>query len=104
MARLLGKLARQARAVRERSGAELEAMFGSWVALPQDFGGGRRRRLFFPLAGVLAVPLATAFGRSVLPGDFAQVPGVDGLAGAQRLGPDGRLLPGALAAPAGATR
>lgn len=62
MARLAEKLARQAKAVRGRSDAELEAMFGSWVALPQDFGAPRRRRLFFPLAGVLAVPLAAAFG------------------------------------------
>ena len=104
MTQVIGRLARHARVMRERSGAELEAMFGAWVALPQDFGGGRRRRLFFPLAGVLAVPLAVAFGRSVLSWDFAQVPGVDGLAGAQRLGPDGRLLQGALAAPADATR
>jgi len=62
-----GRVRRGARALRGKSGEELGAMFSSWVDLPADFGGGKRRRLFFPRAGVLAVSLAGAFGGSCLP-------------------------------------
>jgi hypothetical protein len=54
----MGRARRAAQAVRGKSGAELERLFGAWVNLPADFGAPKRRRLFFPLAGVLAVPLA----------------------------------------------
>jgi len=43
-----GRLAGRARALREKSGAELSAMFGKWTALPAGFGAPERKRLFFP--------------------------------------------------------
>ena len=66
-----GRLARGARLLRGSDGGELSDLFGSWVDLPRDFGGGERRRLFFPLAGVLAVSVAGLLGRPRLPGDAA---------------------------------
>ena len=93
-----GRLARQVRPMREKSGAQLSAMFGAWVGLGKDFGAPRRRRLFFPLAGVLAVTLAGALRRSDLPGDAAQVPRMAGLARTERVGPDGGVLQGPRAA------
>ena len=96
-----GRLARRVLAMREKSGAELSAMFGAWVELGEDFGAPRRRRLFFPLTGVLAVSLAGALGGSRLPGDAAQVPGMAGLGGKERLGPHGGLLQGPRAASPG---
>ena len=62
-----GRLARRVRSMRKKSATELSALFGSWAELPEDFGAPQRRRLFFPLTGVLAVSLAGAFGRSRLP-------------------------------------
>jgi hypothetical protein len=62
-----GRLSRCVRSVRGRSHGELSALFGSWIHLPGTFGTPKRRRLFFPLTGVLAVSLAGAFGRSRLP-------------------------------------
>ena len=78
MRRGRGGLPRGVREVRERSGEELSAMFGSSVELPEDFGAPKRRRLFFPLTGVLAVPRPSALGRPRLPRDAAQIPGLAG--------------------------
>ena len=89
-----GRFARRVRSLRGESPEQLSALFGASVALPEDFGSPRRRRLFFPLAGVLAVLVAGPVGGSRLPGDAAQLPGASGLAGEKRLGPDGRLLQG----------
>jgi hypothetical protein len=65
-----GRLAKGAKALREKAGMELSALFGTWVGLPDDFGGPKRRRLFFPLTGVLAVSRPGAFRRPDLPGDL----------------------------------
>ena len=67
MVRSGGRLSRSVRSVRGRSHGELGALFGSWVGADETFGAPKRRRLFFPLTGVLAVSLAGAFGRSRLP-------------------------------------
>jgi len=66
-----GRLRRGVRAVQAKSGEELSALFGSWVELPEDFGASARRRLFFPLTGVLAVPRAGPRRGSRLSGDAA---------------------------------
>jgi hypothetical protein len=66
-----GGLARGMREVRERSGEELSVLFGWAVQLPDDFGAPKRRRLFFPLTGVLAVPFPGALGRPGLSRDLA---------------------------------
>ena len=75
------RLSGRVRSLREKSAEELGAMFGSSVQLPEDFGSPRRRRLFFPLAGVLALPGAGILRRPRLPGNRAQVPGAAGLGG-----------------------
>ena len=66
-----GRFARRVGSFRGKSSEELGAMFGAWVALPEDFGAPKRRRLFFPLAGVLAVLVAGALCGSLLPGGAA---------------------------------
>lgn len=101
MRRRRGRMAARARDVRDKSGEELSAMFGAWVDLPKEFGGPRRRRLFFPLAGVLAVPVAGPVGGSGVPGDAARLPGTIGLGGEEGVASDGRILQGAKAAPPG---
>ena len=35
--------------------AQIGEAFSSWVQLPENFGGLKRRRLFFPLYGLLDV-------------------------------------------------
>jgi len=87
-----GRLARRVRSMRKKSGTELSALFGSWIALPQDFDARGRRRLFFPLAGVLALSLPGLLGGSGLPGDVAQVSGPVGFGGKERIPSDGRIL------------
>ncbi|MBW2675639.1 MAG: hypothetical protein JRD89_19900 [Deltaproteobacteria bacterium] len=67
MANQAARWARRAGAVRGKSDTELSAMFGAWVDLGEDFGAPGRRRLFFPLAGVLDVPGAGPLGRPRLP-------------------------------------
>ena len=57
-----GRFRRAARSLRAKSDGELAAMFGSRVDLPAAFGAPKRRRLFFPLTGLLAVPRAGALG------------------------------------------
>ena len=98
------RLARRARALRGRTVADLRATFGGWVEMGEDFGAPRRRRLFFPLAGVLGVPGAGLFGRSFLPRSVARVPGAAGPGGEARLAPHGRLLQGPSAPPPGGPR
>ena len=87
-----GRLSRRVRSLRGKSPEQLSALFGSSVALPEDFGSPRRRRLFFPLTGVLAVPRAGALGGSGLPGDVAQLLGPVGFGGEERIPSDGRIL------------
>jgi len=87
-----GRLAGRVWSMRKKSGTELSALFGSWIALPQDFDARGRRRLFFPLTGVLAVSLAGALCGSGLPGDVAQVSGPVGFGAEERVPSDGRIL------------
>ena len=55
-------LSRAARSLSGRSGEELKALFGGAVELPASFGTPQRRRLFFPLTGLLDVPRTGLFG------------------------------------------
>jgi hypothetical protein len=66
-----GRFARRVGSLRGKSPEQLSALFGSRFALPDSFGSPKRRRLFFPLAGVLAVLVAGPFGGSGLPRDAA---------------------------------
>ena len=86
------RLSRRVRSLREKSGTELGAMFGAWAEVPEDFGAPKRRRLFFPLAGLLDVPLAGPLGGPRLSRDRAQVPRMAGWGGARRFRTDRRLL------------
>jgi hypothetical protein len=71
MARSSARLAQAHTSLQDKSDGELQALFGSWVDLPHDFGGAARRRLFSPLAGVLVVSVAGLQRRPRLPGDAA---------------------------------
>jgi hypothetical protein len=66
-----GRLSRRVRSLRGKSGEELGAMFGACVELPEDFGSPQRRRLFFPLTGVLALPGTGVLRRPRVPGNLA---------------------------------
>ena len=99
MVRSGGRLSRGVRSVRLKSDGELGALFGSWVRADETLGAGKRRRLFFPLAGLLAVSPAGSFGRWRLPRGAVRFPGPAGTGGEARIGEDGRLLQGAREAP-----
>ena len=71
MARSGARLDKAQALLQGRSDGELQALFGSWVELPGSFGDLKRRRLFSPLAGVLAVSVAGLFVRPCLPGNAA---------------------------------
>ena len=95
MVRSGGRLSRSVRSVRRSSHGELGALFGSWVSAEETLAAPKRRRLFFPLTGVLAVSDAGSFGRSRLPGDPARFPGAAGPGWKRRIGEHVRLLQGA---------
>lgn len=57
-----GRLSGCVRGLRERAVWELGGLFSLWVELPESFAHPKRRRLFSPLAHVLALPRAGALG------------------------------------------
>jgi len=62
MARGSGGLSGCVRGLRQRPVWELGGLFSRWLELPESFGHPKRRRLFSPLAHVLALPGAGALG------------------------------------------
>jgi hypothetical protein len=73
-----GRFAGRVRRLREHTLADLGTLFAPWVRVGAGFGNPRRRRLFFPLTDVLALPLPGLLGRRLLPGRGSQVPRVAG--------------------------
>jgi len=73
-----GRFAGPVRQLREHTLAELGTLFGPWVRVGAGFGNPKRRRLFSPLADVLALPLPGLLGRRLLSSRGPQVPRLAG--------------------------
>jgi len=63
---LCGRLASQMRHLTGVSLTGLQELFGQWVALPAEMDEGTRKRLFFPLADVLALCVSGVLRRLVV--------------------------------------
>ena len=93
MARGTGLFAGRVRGFREREFSELSQVFGPWVEISERFGEPARKRLFFPLTDVLAVPVPSLGGGPRMPGGGEEVPGLARpTERANRLAEDGGLL------------
>jgi hypothetical protein len=60
MTQIYGMMGTAIRKLKSSSGMDIEEMFGNCIRLPWDFGHAVRKRLFFPLAHLLAVSLSDA--------------------------------------------
>ena len=74
MASSVGRVAAEVRRLRQQKVWELGGLFAPWLELPEGFGNPKRRRLFSPLANVLALPHAGALGGQSLPGGGPPLP------------------------------
>ena len=73
MIQTLGRLQTGARNLKAMSVTHIEEVFGKWISLPQDFGQAVRKRLFFPLTHLLAVPLSSALEGAIVQRDPANI-------------------------------
>lgn len=78
MTRGIGVLGTRVRQAREWLISDLGEVFGKWLELPDTFGHPIRKRLFSPLADVLAIPLPDSLTRGVLSRGGEEVPRVVG--------------------------
>ncbi len=60
MTQIYGMMGTAMHKLKSSSGMDIEGMFGNCISLPGDFGHAVRKRLFFPLARLLAVSLSDA--------------------------------------------
>jgi hypothetical protein len=67
MASGVRRVAAEVRRLRQQKAWELGGLFSPWLELPESFGNPKRRRLFSPLADVLALPLPGALGGQGVP-------------------------------------
>ena len=61
-----GRFAGRMRGLTRVSLTGLQGLFRRWVCFPPEMDHGVRKRLFFPLANILAFPLAGVRGRRVV--------------------------------------
>jgi hypothetical protein len=78
MARGPGRFATRVRRLREHLLSDLGELFEPCVQLPETFGNPARRRLFSPLANVLALSVPGLLCRRLVPGGREEVPGLAG--------------------------